>query len=122
MPFSSCNDDCVAGIPEVQRQSKQTAVPPTCNSCTPTTQLGGEEQVKESHKEDGERGACGGHLSELAPHRPRENPALQRVGIMHTPLRTLGILLQLVSYKPPTAFLHPPVTQTKTVFSKLTER
>lgn len=122
MPFSSCNDDCVAGIPEVQRQSKQTAVPPTCNSCTPTTQLGGEEQVKESHKEDGEGGgAHGRHLSELAPRRPRENPALWRVGIMPAPLRMLGILSQLVSYKPPTAFLHPPVTQTKTVFSKLTE-
>ena len=68
MPFSSCNDDCVAGIPEVQRQSKQTAVPPTCNSCTPTTQLGGEEQVKESHKEDGEGGVrVGGTSLSLLP-------------------------------------------------------
>ena len=81
----------------------------------------GRSRSKRDIKRMGEGGARGGHLSELAPHRPRENPALWRVGIMPAPLRTLGILLQLVSYKPPTAFLHPPVTQTKTVFSKLTE-
>lgn len=63
-----------------------------------------------------------GDLSELAPRSPRENPALRRVGIVCARLGALGILQQLVSYKPPTEFLHSPVTQTKTAFSKLTQR
>lgn len=62
------------------------------------------------------------NLSELAPRSPREHPALQRVGIVCARLRALGILLQPISYKPPTAFLHSAVTESKTVFSKLTER
>lgn len=114
MPFSSHSVNCAVCIPEVLSQSTQTAVPPTCNSCTPTTKHGWEEQVKENRKAAGVP-----HFAVYPLARGKFHP-FGEYALYGELVADRECSFALISYKPPTAFLCSTITYTKTVFSKLT--